>query len=220
MTFKCIIFDFDGTLADSKECSILSTQRAFQDMELHEPDEQTIEYFMGIPIEKSFIEMADKKLSESELERLITTFRKYYKELENQTLSTFDGISSMLKQIKELNIPCFVLSSKKTDVLNRNLITLKIDCFFTESIGSDKVSHYKPHPDGINYILSKYSIPSDQAIMIGDAIFDIQMGQAAKVKTGAVMWGSHDKNKLTHEQPTILFRNPSEINDYISNLEK
>ena len=52
--YKNLIFDFDGTIADSKECSIVATQKSFKERGLEEPTVNLIEYYMGIPIEKSF----------------------------------------------------------------------------------------------------------------------------------------------------------------------
>ena len=52
--YKNIIFDFDGTIADSKKCSLIATKKAFSDYGLEEPSDSQIEYYMGIPIEKSF----------------------------------------------------------------------------------------------------------------------------------------------------------------------
>ena len=75
-----LIFDFDGTIVDSKECSIVATQKSFKERGLEEPTVNLIEYYMGIPIEK-----------------------------------------------------LFVVSSKKTDVLIRNLEILDIDHLFTSN---------------------------------------------------------------------------------------
>lgn len=214
MSFKCIIFDFDGTLADSKTCGILATQDAFKDMKLATPSEQIIEYFMGIPIERSFVEMADKRLSAETLESLITIFRKYYKIHEDTTLKVFEGIPEVLQKIIEKEISCFVVSSKHTTVLNRNLKALGIADFFKEAIGSDKVSDYKPHPEGVHLILNKYNYEKNQSLMIGDAVFDIQMGKSAGIKTGAVTWGSHSKENLEREAPSVVFESPREIIEY------
>ena len=87
--------------------------------------------------------------------------------------------------------------------------------FFEEIIGSDAVTHYKPHPEGINKVVAHYQFDPTKTIMIGDAIFDIQMGKAAGVKTIAVTWGSHDPKKLSEENPDALVDAPREILDFL-----
>ncbi|MFY3792037.1 HAD hydrolase-like protein [Ureibacillus sp. MALMAid1270] len=78
------IFDFDGTLADSKQCSILATQDAFLKMNLEKPDQKIIEYYMGIPIKQSFKEISNHELDDKSFARKLQVFRESYKEFENE----------------------------------------------------------------------------------------------------------------------------------------
>ncbi|PTG35964.1 HAD family hydrolase [Staphylococcus capitis] len=209
--YKNLIFDFDGTIADSKECSIVVTQKSFKERGLEEPTVNLIEYYMGIPIEKSFSLMSSVDLDDHQLEALIKTFRQNYKEVESSYLKLYKHMTEQL-QLLSKDKQLFVVSSKKTDVLIRNLEILDIDHLFTEVIGSDKVNHYKPSPDGINYILNKYQLENEETIYIGDAIFDIQMANSAKVASCAVTWGTHSIEELKSENPTYIIHEVTELN--------
>ena len=202
--YKNLIFDFDGTIVDSKECSIVATQKSFKERGLEEPTVNLIEYYMGIPIEKSFSLMSSVDLDDHQLEALIKTFRQNYLKLYKHMTEQLQSLS----KDKQL----FVVSSKKTDVLIRNLEILDIDHLFTEVIGSDKVNHYKPSPDGINYILNKYQLENEETIYIGDAIFDMQMANSAKVASCAVTWGTHSIEELKSENPTYIIHEVTELN--------
>ncbi len=215
MQVNSIIFDFDGTLGDSKKCGVIATKEAFKELHLTAPSNHLIEYYMGIPIEESFKKMADRKLTDIEFEELLSLFRTYYKKYEDQYLKVFPGVKEILEELRLRGLSLFVLSSKKTTVLHRNLVLLEIDSYFKEIIGSDKVSNYKPHPEGIIYLLKKYHLDSDRTLMVGDAIFDIQMGKSGKVQTCAVTWGSHDQEKLKKELPDILIDTPQSIMSFI-----
>lgn len=199
-----IIFDFDGTLADSKECSILATEAAFKACHLDVPTVEEIAHYMGIPIEQSFKEMAKVNLTEEEFNKLLVTFRNYYQQFENETLKLFPGIEEVLQQLQKQQVRCYVVSSKKTDVLRRNLQALQIETYFNDLIGSDQVQYYKPHPEGINLLIERYHLKAKDCLMIGDAIFDVQMGKAANCHTCAVTWGSHSKETLQAEQPDFI----------------
>lgn len=203
MNIKNLIFEFDGTLADSKQCSVLATQQAFRKY-LKKPSERMIEYYMGIPIEVSFKEMAETELTDDSFEELLVIFRQAYKELENETLSTFLNIPEVLARLVQEGKKLFVVSSKKSDVLLRNLQTLKIDTYFNNIIGSDKVSNYKPHPEGILKLVDVYQLNLDETVMIGDTIFDLQMAKAAGALSCGVTWGSHSKERLQEENSTFL----------------
>ena len=209
--YKNLIFDFDGTIADSKECSIVATQKSFKERGLEEPTVNLIEYYMGIPIEKSFSLMSSVDLDDHQLEALIKTFRQNYKEVESSYLKLYKHMTEQLQSLSK-DKQLFVVSSKKTDVLIRNLKILDIDHLFTEVIGSDKVNHYKPSPDGINYILNKYQLENEETIYIGDAIFDMQMANSAKVASCAVTWGTHSIEELKSENPTYIIHEVTELN--------
>lgn len=209
--YKNLIFDFDGTIVDSKECSIVATQKSFKERGLEEPTVNLIEYYMGIPIEKSFSLMSSVDLDDHQLEALIKTFRQNYKEVESSYLKLYKHMTEQLQSLSK-DKQLFVVSSKKTDVLIRNLEILDIDHLFTEVIGSDKVNHYKPSPDGINYILNKYQLENEETIYIGDAIFDMQMANSAKVASYAVTWGTHSIEELKSENPTYIIHEVTELN--------
>lgn len=209
--YKNLIFDFDGTIVDSKECSIVATQKSFKERGLEEPIVNLIEYYMGIPIEKSFSLMSSVDLDDHQLEALIKTFRQNYKEVESSYLKLYKHMTEQLQSLSK-DKQLFVVSSKKTDVLIRNLEILDIDHLFTEVIGSDKVNHYKPSPDGINYILNKYQLENEETIYIGDAIFDMQMANSAKVASCAVTWGTHSIEELKSENPTYIIHEVTELN--------
>lgn len=214
---KAIIFDFDGTLADSGECGLLATQKAFEECNLPIPTKDIVDYYMGIPIEQSFHEMTNHTLNDEQFTLLLQRFRQAYKTFEEQTITAFPQIDKVLETLREEGYKLFVVSSKKTDVLHRNLQKLQLDQYFTDWIGSDQVEHYKPHPDGILKIAERYSLNVSELAMVGDAIFDIQMGKAAGCRTVAVNWGSHSKNQLLKEEPSYF---ANEVNDlfHIFNL--
>ncbi|MFT8322865.1 MAG: HAD family hydrolase [Bacillus sp. (in: firmicutes)] len=205
------IFDFDGTIADSKLCSILATQDAFKACNLKTPSKDQIAHYMGVPIEQSFKEMANSPLTDEAFEQLLISFRSFYKQYENKTLQLFPEMKVILQQLKEQQLNCFVVSSKKTDVLKRNLATLRIASFFKDYIGSDQVKNYKPHPEGIFKLIERYQLDTSSCMMIGDAIFDIQMGKAANCHTCAVTWGSHSKDLLASEKPDYIIENVYEL---------
>lgn len=212
---ECVIFDLDGTLLDSKECSVKATKAAFTEMGLKVPSEVVIEHYMGIPIEESFFKMSEQPLDQEIAAELIRIFRAYYQIYEESTLKVFPEIPHVLEILNKRKVPCFVVSSKKTAVVKRNLAAQDLADFFEEIIGSDTVSHYKPHPEGINQLVTQYQVDPTKTIMVGDAIFDVQMGKAAGVKTIAVTWGSHNAKKLSAEKPDALAETPQEILDYI-----
>lgn len=208
---KNYFFDFDKTLADSGDASISATKEAFKAMGLVVPKTNAILGYMGIPAEISFKEMASESLSEVQIQKLTGIFRTIYQKVEMESTKLYPDIVSMLTSLKKENKNIFIVSSKKTDAVERNLNNLKIISFFQDIVGFDKVKNYKPAPDGILLLLSKYDLIKDESLMIGDAKYDIQMGKAAGIKTCGALWGAFDVNGLANERPTYLIDQPMEL---------
>jgi phosphoglycolate phosphatase len=80
-------------------------------------------------------------------------------------------------------------------------------------MGSDNVSNYKPHPEGILKILEENNLAKSHCIMIGDSTFDIEMAKAAGVTSCGVTWGAHSEEMLTEVTPDYLLHNVKNLLD-------
>lgn len=205
--YKYCLFDFDGTLADSSECSVIATRGAFESFGLSAPSAEQIVHFMGIPIEISFREMGAAHFSEEQFSELLSRFREIYREAGDTHITAFPGAVEFLQQLKAAGKKTAIITSKKTDVARRNAQSIGLAEYIDLFIGSDSVEHYKPHPQGIEVALQSFGAESpgkDNAIMIGDATTDIMMGKSAGVSTCAVTWGAHSREQLLASQADYL----------------
>lgn len=208
---ETFLFDFDNTLADSGEASILAVQKVFADFVKPIPTRDKIFSEMGLPIETSFPIWADLTDQDEQLQQMYAAFRTYYSEIEEENTSLFPGITQALAGLKNSGHKMYVVSSKSSQPLARNLEHLGIAKYFNDLIGSDLVEHFKPAPDGILQLVDKYRLDKKQSVMIGDAIFDLQMGKRAGVKTAAAGWGAYDMHAIKAEQPTYLLEKPAQL---------
>ena len=107
----------------------------------------------------------------------------------------------------------YAVSSKHSEALRRNLELLQIATYFDDLVGSDQVKNYKPAPDGIDVLLERYELDPEQTVMIGDAIYDIQMGHAAGVKTAGVHWGAFDWEAVLEQKPTFALTEVQQLGE-------
>ncbi len=208
---ESFLFDFDNTLADSGEASIMAVQKVFAAAKKPVPTRNMIFSDMGLPIEASFPVWAKLDKKDLQLEKMYASFRKYYSQIEDSNTTLFPGIADTLKELRDSHHKLYVVSSKSSGPLARNLEKLGIGQYFTDLIGSDLVEHFKPAPDGILKLIEKYRLNKQNAVMIGDAIFDLQMGKRAGVKTAGASWGAFDVEALKAQAPTYLFDSPAHL---------
>lgn len=204
-------FDFDKTLASSGDASVKATKQAFKDNGLTVPETDAILSYMGIPAEISFPKMADKPLSKEAAQKVVDRFREVYSNYELESTKLYPGIREMLEKLTALHKNLFIVSSKKTDAVERNLKNLDIYKYFNDVVGCDQVENYKPASDGILLLLKRHQLTRDDSLMIGDAKYDLQMGKAAAISTCGVTWDAYDVDSLKAENPTYLINDPADL---------
>jgi len=158
MPANIILFDFDGTLADSAQCAILATRQAFRDHHLPAPADAAIVQQMGIPIERCFRTLGATALDDDAFAALLATFRQHYAAAAESHIRLYPGIAALLAALKAQQRQTGIVSSKKTAILRANCEQLGISAHIDVFIGSDTVQHYKPHPEGIRLVLAALAI--------------------------------------------------------------
>jgi len=94
------LFDFDSTLADTRNVAVASTQAAYKLQGLTVPSREAVVSYMGVPIEVSFAKMADRPMNENELQDLYTVFREQYHLAETNGITLFAGMGEALTGLK------------------------------------------------------------------------------------------------------------------------
>lgn len=211
MSLQTILFDFDGTLADSGQCAVIATQQAFREHQLPAPPAAAIVQHMGIPIERCFRSLGAADLDDIAFAALLATFRQHYAAAATSHIHLYPCIADLLAALKAQGRSCGIISSKKAAVLRDNCAQLGIAAQFDVFVGSDDVRHYKPHPEGIERALAVLACPAGRAIYVGDAVSDIAAGRAAGVQTCAVTWGAHDAAALAAATPDFLLTDVADL---------
>jgi len=200
-TYKLFIFDFDGTLADTKECVVAAMQKSLEQNKFPPVNWEQIVHLMGIPVKKMLKTIVPHQADEM-YEKLVTDYRSFYKAFLPDKTFMFPEVAETLARLKEKNILCAIATSKKTDVALMTCKYIGIDAYIDICIGEDLVTRKKPDPESLTVILQKFAIAVKDAVMIGDTTFDMQMGKAIGMDTIAVTWGSHSPKELLSVHPT------------------
>lgn len=203
-TYKLFIFDFDGTLGDTKECVIASFQKAFVQNNLPKAPREHIIHTMGLSLPISFRQLTNNLLTDDMYDKLVSDYRAAYHVFLTQKTQLFPEVKETLQKLKKKGIILSIATSKKTELVKRNCEYLSIESYFDLFIGDDMVIKKKPDPEMLHQTLKKLTVPIAQAVMIGDSTYDIEMGNAIGMDTIAVTWGAHTKELLLTTKPTYI----------------
>ncbi|WP_303317556.1 HAD family hydrolase [Flavivirga abyssicola] len=202
MKYKTLILDFDGTLADTKE-SIVKTMKFVSDtLNIKAYDEKLIKSLIGLPLkttfEKAFL------LDEELIPKATLVYRKHYNEIVIDTISLFDNVKDTLLDFHSNGINLAVASSKGKESLIKILKKQNIYDIFSFIGGEEDAKNKKPSPDIVNLIMDKFKYQPNECLVVGDTIFDVEMGQRALVDTCGVTYGNNTREELEKQKPNYI----------------
>jgi HAD superfamily hydrolase (TIGR01549 family) len=111
-----------------------------------------------------------------------------------------------------------LVTSKNRMELQSVLPRLNLDSVVATIVSADDSPRSKPAPDPVLTALQRLQVPAEQAIFIGDTVFDITCGRAAGVWVGAVGWGAHLPEDLKAAQPDYYFETPDDLLRWVRQL--
>jgi phosphoglycolate phosphatase len=188
MPISLIIFDLDGTLVDSASDIQAAVNYAIYPYGLPPVTLQETKASIGegvtILIEKL---LALKGAESLDRKRLTERFLEYYSSHFVDNTIPYPDVPETLERLSAFSKA--VISNKLTDLAEKVLSTFGLLKHFALVAGGDSSSEKKPSPMPVLRALSFFHVGQDEALMVGDSIFDITAGHAAGLKTVAVTYG-------------------------------
>jgi len=151
-------------------------------------------------------------------EELYSTFIDYNESVHDSSISLCCNIKECLEQLREMGCVMAVVTSKRQKMAHRGLELLEIMEYFSVVVTVDDTEEHKPHAAPVLKALEKLGAAPEEAIMIGDSIYDIQCAHNAGVEAVQVTWGASLEH-LQQEPPDYLVDDALEIVDIVKGIE-
>ena len=208
---KLVIFDFDGTLADTKENIILTFQMTMKELGVEIKSRQECAATIGLTLEDAFKVLYPGMAAEKYI-LLRDTYRRIFKENRKILVpGLFPEVMETLEELRRRGYLMSIASSRQSPSLHSFLEDMKIAHLFEYAVGGDNVEHPKPAPDAVLQILRHYNLSAEEAFVVGDMPFDINMATNAGVKSCGVTWGNADAAQLRESGANYIIDKMSQL---------
>ncbi len=208
---KLVIFDFDGTLADTKENIILTFQMTMKELGVEIKSRQECAATIGLTLEDAFKVLYPGMAAEKYI-LLRDTYRRIFKENRKILVpGLFPEVMETLEELRRRGYLMSIASSRLSPSLHSFLEDMKIAHLFEYAVGGDNVEHPKPAPDAVLQILRHYNLSAEEAFVVGDMPFDINMATNAGVKSCGVTWGNADAAQLRESGANYVIDKMSQL---------
>ncbi len=187
---QAVVFDWDGTLVDSKQALVASFQETTAEL-IGEPfptAEEDVERIVQVRGQEAFEEIAggDREL----YERIEEVFHRVYV-AKQTTIAPFPGALETLARLRGAGLRLGVATSKARRRLDLEAERTGIGAFLDASISGDEVAAAKPDPEAVAAAIAVLGAEPARTLYVGDGPNDVLAGRAAGAITVAVSFGFH-----------------------------
>lgn len=213
MNYKVVMLDFDGTIARTIP-AILHASEKMLGMHGYTIDPVQVERNFGLALPEAFRCFSnDPNIDDATMEQMIKEFNSIYRNECEPLIELFDGVIETLDRLHKAGVTLLIASNNIRSVLNRLTARLNIAEYFDGIVCADDVVNAKPAPDIALLAIERYNIKAEEALVVGDSTFDMDMGRGANCHLCGVTFGSHTAEMLRATGAKYII-------DHFSELEK
>ena len=212
MSYKLLIFDWDGTLMDSEAKIVHCLEESIEYMNLSPKTNNELKNVIGLGLFQAIYTLYPD-ISEKNNHRFANYYRETYVTKKSSVL--FDRVIEMLHSLKSTGVMLAVATGKGRQGLNYVLEEVGLEQFFHASRCADE-TFSKPNPKMLEEILDEFALLPENAIMIGDTDYDLQMANNIKMDCIAVSYGVHERERLSLCSPKAIFNDVKSLAVFLS----
>ncbi|QWB95776.1 HAD-IA family hydrolase [Mycoplasmatota bacterium] len=202
-----IIFDFDGTIANTKAFAYQLYSNMCDKYGINKLDEAAFDHLKTLSLVDKF---RAHDMSVFKLPKLARRARREIHTVMHE-VKPFDGLIDLLIKLKKNGFKLFILSSNSVKNINIFINQYKLD-LFEDIYGRAK---YLKKEKVLNKLLNKYHLDKSEVLYIGDETRDIVSCKNVDIPIASVSWGFDDKTVLEKENPDFLAETPKALEKYI-----
>jgi phosphoglycolate phosphatase len=204
---KALIFDFDGTIADSFE-----TLLAIFEEVTKRPEKLTASELKELRGQSLKEIIRYLKIRRWQIPRLILKAKKMVA-VKIVDIKTFPGMPETLRQLNKDGRKMYVMSTNSSVNINKFLKKNKLDECFTKVYGDIGL---RSKSSALKKVIKKEKLKADDCTYIGDEVRDIEAAKKAGVTSVAVAWGFNYPEALESAKPDAIAKTPKDLIDILS----
>jgi pyrophosphatase PpaX len=205
---RAVLYDFDGTLADSTELIMRCYRHTMAThLDACPPDEEWLSGF-GTPLADQIARFAR---TPDEAAAMLDTYRTHQDELFEAELRPFPGAEEVLAELSRRGVALAIVTSRLRRATLRGLDVCGLSRHFPVIVTPEDVENAKPHPDPVLLALRHLGATPAEALFVGDSPHDIAAGRAAGTRTAGVLWGPFPRAALEEAAPDYLLTRQDEV---------
>ena len=215
---KAVIFDLDGTLADTIASITYCGNLALSRFGLPSFGEEDYKHFVGdgaaMLIRRALLAAGDERLEH--FDEVYEAYLEIFAKDCMYQVKPYEGICALLEELKRLSVRIAVLSNKPDRDSLRVVEALFGKGYFDFVQGQRADIPRKPDPAGVYRIMEAFGLSAGDFLYVGDSGVDMKTGRAAGIFTVGVLWGFRDREELVENGADAVISKPLELLSHLA----
>ena len=217
--YKLVVFDLDGTLADTLSDLAHSMNKALESENLPAHPVESYRKFVGNGISNLVKQVVMDKADDEELcKRVKAFFDSYYPQHLCDFTKAYDGMADVLRSLRESSVKTAVHSNKPHTFVPQILKTLYPEHKFEIAWGHKDAFERKPSPQALEVIMEQLHCDKESTLYVGDSDVDVFTAHNAGVKVCGVEWGFRGKEELVSAGADFIAKDAENLLDIIKGI--
>jgi pyrophosphatase PpaX len=205
LRWPVVLFDFDGTLADTIPLIVASYHHAIGTLG-ERAKEREVRSWIGRPLQPVLEERYPGRGA-----YLTDVYRAWNLANHDDLILEVEGMPALLDAVHANGARTGVVSSKKAETVRLGLRAVQLDTRIDVIAGQEHTTRHKPDPAPLVYAAERLGVPPGDCVYIGDAVVDVEAARAAGMGAVAVTWGAGESALLQAAEPDALVRDVGEL---------
>ena len=209
MSWKVLVFDWDGTLVDSEQHIVSCIAESAEVCNLPALSYDRMKSIIGLGMKEALYSLYPE-ITEAQITTLRQHYSKRFHKNEGAELSLFPNVEKVLGTLKGMGYLLAVATGKSRRGLDMAKEQSGLAHYFDVERCADETQS-KPHPQMLLEIAQHFDVLPEQMLMVGDTTFDLEMAQRAGAASVGVSYGVHAVDDLHQFEPQRIVDDMQEL---------
>jgi phosphoglycolate phosphatase len=209
---KCVFFDLDGTIVDSREAYYEAARTAFEAMGQEPPEAKAA---LEIP-RRLEQKQPINDIIKGDTHSFLRVYLKTYYSVTPEKTKLLPNVSTALKILSaRAKLALITMRSVPAESIIKELERFGIAQYFTYVVTASDTHNPKPSPEALIKCVKALDVQMRDCIIVGDSINDVKAGKAAGIKSVAVLSGLFSREEVVKEHPDLILKDVTELPSFI-----
>lgn len=210
--YDTIVFDLDGTLLDTLEDLMISTNAALAEHGMPTRTLDEVRRFVGNGAVRLVSRAVPEGTAPEGEASVLAAFKRHYEVHCEDHTAPYDGVPELLARLREAGARMAVVSNKP-DFAVQELVGRRFPGTFDCVLGEceERGVRKKPAPDMVDAVLERLGASRDGLVYVGDSEVDVATAAACSCSCLSCSWGFRDRRQLVEAGATTIVDTPAEL---------